>query len=164
MFKYLLPIAVIVSTSLHAQKPYVTKELQPYVNAYITDLVVHGIYPSRLAKMDSIILVPVSRLICSDTLCEGCSVTKRISRKIMKRKVLIQAYSALDSVGKPSYYRYLVYHELGHALFDLDHDDEGLHIMNSCSDDSKYASKVWIKLHERYIREIKKILLKSNNY
>ena len=146
-------LLILITTTLKAQ-PYVDSTLTPYVNTYITDMVANGIFPKNYILLDSIITVPRTQVICSDSNTNGCSVGVCQKDNTKRYKIFVQQYSEEDSVSKTQYYRYLIYHELGHAIFGLKHYNSGIDIMNAYSDDSEYCTD-WKPSHDNYIKRLK---------
>jgi hypothetical protein len=101
-------------------KPWVDPELKPYVDQYLQDMEDMGMPISRYKKIDSIILLPDTAIACTDGAL-GCA---------NNRLVFIKRPSGGYLIDTNMYYTFLVYHEMGHAMYNLPHNNFRLSIMN----------------------------------
>lgn len=129
--------------------PYISPELRPFVDEFILDMDSNHIPITRISNLDSIIIVPDDMLICGDTWesvdeAIGCSSGFRVQIKRERE----------DFPETNTYLRFMVYHELGHAILNLPHDNSCLQIMNSSIDPyiTEY-DKYWPSLHQQFIGE-----------
>jgi hypothetical protein len=102
-------------TAYQQKVPYVSPVLQPYVNEFLKDMDI-----SRYYELDSILFVGQSSQICNDDLAVGCCNNTIV--KLKKPPYLI--------VDMDMYLRVVVYHELGHCVLRLDHQNKRQSIMN----------------------------------
>lgn len=156
MIKWLLAATLILGLGLCGQMapyklyerrelkmPYISPELLKPVLEFVSDMEREGIDISGIEKLDSIIIVPNSRVICESRDAIGCAWRKSVCIK------KYWSFKFLDAV----YFKVLIYHELGHAILKLRHFSGRFHLMNpSLHGDLTFYEVLWPYLKNEYIR------------
>jgi hypothetical protein len=144
--KKLLLAVLIFSSSIvsYSQRcNYVDHRLAPYLSEFMHDMVAAGIDTSKLCTIDSIILMPgIYFYIDADRL---------VGYSYGNGNVAI-ATADVWFGDDDQYYRTVLWHELGHALFDFDHDDNGYQIMNTEQNVQVYYRNLWGGIRSKYIK------------
>jgi len=99
--------------------PFITNELKPYVEEYLRTMLLNKINVDEFFEIDSILLVPMDRIICGSEEMIGCAYGD---------KVLIKMGYSYIAYGD-FYIKVLLYHELGHRVLGLPHSNFEAHIM-----------------------------------
>jgi hypothetical protein len=105
-------------------KQYIDEDLQPFVNEFMRDCEARRTdCAKKMAKISSITITEIPDVDPSDTemvigLCHDGLFTKRIE---INKAVMDKPYI---------YLRVLMYHEIGHCAYDLDHEEANNTIMS----------------------------------
>lgn len=119
--------------------PKVDLELEPYVDQWQADMKKAGLdYEAGFNRIDSIVVVPYHNTAAAGRFnkANGC-----IS--------IVQA--EIDNSG-PLQLRVLLYHELGHYVFDLEHCDRCI-IMNPELNSEEFYEEHWEEAINEYINQ-----------
>jgi len=119
-----MPLILGFSEKRNFNTPYVNPTLKIYVDEYLKDMTNNGIDVSAYYQLDSIKIVSATCVICNNYDAVGCY-------EDTKKLVSIKEPYNDNSKDPDMYYRYTVYHELGHAVLKLPHNTFRFSIMNS---------------------------------
>jgi hypothetical protein len=122
-------------------QPYVDSRLRKYVDTYLDDMNKRGVDVSPYNCLDSILLVSVNTPICDDSHAIGCC-----DGKIVK----VKFFTDVVYHDSSQYLQLLVYHELGHCMLHLPHENTEPSIMNSVEN---RPSSFYFEHWDYYIKE-----------
>jgi hypothetical protein len=134
----------VVPSPVHT--PYIDSALRPIVRDYLDTLKSHGLDISRFYRLDSILLVNDSQIICEDSTAIGCCDG---------HIVRIKRVPFIEWEDPQFYMKILVYHELGHCILRLPHHELFPAIMNSSMDKPlSHYKHMWSYYTEEYFAYI----------
>lgn len=149
-----------LKTSFEMPNMYMDGEFKPYLDEYKKELSDHNIRP--LHKVFSFELVDFIQEDEYSAIIGQCTtVDVPVLDWITGKEIEIFHYRKIivlrEYLNKPYKFKWILWHELGHCVFDLDHDETFRNdIMSSTIPFNTFDQEYWNKVLPRYWDKLKK--------